>query len=201
MPSSAGPPICARRTSRWWSTTRGFLILPWIEIPNLGSHILAIVRRRLPGGWAERYNTAPVLIEDLRPDPALHRRRLQGLGLDPRRDHPGTRALRPGQAVRQAQEGHLAPAPAERLEASPQSLRAAASTAQPNQYEADVDRRAADPGRGSVPHGEERRKRQRTGAPRASGSPFSQAGFGCGPDAPNGRIASVPYPRAGEGTS
>ena len=26
-----------------------FLILPWIEIPNLGSHILAIVRRRLPG--------------------------------------------------------------------------------------------------------------------------------------------------------
>ena len=24
-----------------------FLILPWIEIPNLGSHLLAIVRRRL----------------------------------------------------------------------------------------------------------------------------------------------------------
>ena len=40
-----------------------FLILPWIKIPNLGSHILVIVRRRLPGGWAERYNTAPVLIE------------------------------------------------------------------------------------------------------------------------------------------
>ena len=31
---------------------------------------------------------------DLRPDPALHRRRLQGLRLDPRRDHPGARALR-----------------------------------------------------------------------------------------------------------
>ena len=40
-----------------------FLILPWIEIPNLGSHILALVRRRLPEDWAERYNTAPVLIE------------------------------------------------------------------------------------------------------------------------------------------
>ncbi len=36
-----------------------FLILPWIEIPNLGSHILAIVRRRLPGDWADRYNTTP----------------------------------------------------------------------------------------------------------------------------------------------
>ena len=40
-----------------------FLILPWIKIPNLGSHILAIVRRRLPEDWTERYNTTPVLIE------------------------------------------------------------------------------------------------------------------------------------------
>ena len=40
-----------------------FLILPWINIPNLGSHILAIVRRRLPQDWTERYNTTPVLIE------------------------------------------------------------------------------------------------------------------------------------------
>ena len=40
-----------------------FLILPWVEIPNLGSHILAIVRRRLPGDWTERYGTTPVLIE------------------------------------------------------------------------------------------------------------------------------------------
>ncbi len=34
-----------------------------IAIPNLGSHILAIVRRRLPADWTERYNTTPVLIE------------------------------------------------------------------------------------------------------------------------------------------
>ena len=40
-----------------------FLILPWIHIPNLGSHILAIVRRRLTEDWAGRYNTTPVLIE------------------------------------------------------------------------------------------------------------------------------------------
>ena len=40
-----------------------FLILPWITIPNLGSHILAIVRRRLPQDWTERYSTTPVLIE------------------------------------------------------------------------------------------------------------------------------------------
>ncbi|MCY4030252.1 MAG: DUF4338 domain-containing protein [Acidobacteria bacterium] len=40
-----------------------FLILPWIHIPNLGSHILAIVRRQLPLDWTARYNTTPVLIE------------------------------------------------------------------------------------------------------------------------------------------
>ena len=45
-----------------------FLILPWIHIPNLGSHILAIVRRRLPKDWTERYNTTPVLIEALASD-------------------------------------------------------------------------------------------------------------------------------------
>ncbi len=39
------------------------LILPWVEIPNLGSHILAIVRRRLPTDWTERYGATPVLIE------------------------------------------------------------------------------------------------------------------------------------------
>ena len=70
-----------------------FLILPWIEIPNLGSHILAIVRRRLPEDWTERYNTTPVPHRDLRRDAALHRRRLQGIGLDPRRNHPRERTL------------------------------------------------------------------------------------------------------------
>ena len=36
---------------------------PWIEIPNLGSHILSLVRRHLPRDWTERYNVTPVLIE------------------------------------------------------------------------------------------------------------------------------------------
>ena len=40
-----------------------FLILPWITIPNLGSHILSLVRRQLHEDWTERYNTTPVLIE------------------------------------------------------------------------------------------------------------------------------------------
>ena len=40
-----------------------FPILPWIRIPNLGSHILAVVRRRLPVDWTARCNTTPVPVE------------------------------------------------------------------------------------------------------------------------------------------
>ncbi|MXY38903.1 MAG: DUF4338 domain-containing protein [Rhodospirillaceae bacterium] len=40
-----------------------FLILPWIAIPNLGSHILSLVRRQLRDDWTERYNITPLLIE------------------------------------------------------------------------------------------------------------------------------------------
>ena len=40
-----------------------FLILPWIHIPNLGSHILSLICRQLPGDWTERYGTTPMLIE------------------------------------------------------------------------------------------------------------------------------------------
>ena len=60
---------------------------------------------------------------DLRRDPALHRRRLPGLRMAPRRDHPRSGALRPRQALRQAPQGYLAPAPPTRLEAYTQSLK------------------------------------------------------------------------------
>ena len=40
-----------------------FLIPPWVEIPNLGSYILAPVRRRLPTDWTERYHITPMFME------------------------------------------------------------------------------------------------------------------------------------------
>ena len=104
-----------------------FLILPWIKIPNLGSHILSLVCRRLPRDWTQRYNTAPRPHRNLCRNPPLHRRRLQGLRLDPCRNHPGTRALRHPQAIRQTQEGRLAPAPL-------QTLGNASSTAKSNRH-------------------------------------------------------------------
>jgi len=52
---------------------------------------------------------------DLRRDPALHRRPLQGLRLDTRRRHPGTGPIRPPYPTRSAEKGHLAPTPAQGL--------------------------------------------------------------------------------------
>ena len=99
-----------------------FLILPWIHIPNLGSHILAIVRRRLPQDWTKRYNTTPVLVETFVETPRYTGAVYRAYGLDPCRHHSGSRALRPAKAVRQAEEGRLAPAAQKGLEANPQSL-------------------------------------------------------------------------------
>jgi hypothetical protein len=40
-----------------------FLVLPWIRCPNLASHILGRVARRLPDDWEERFGYRPVLLE------------------------------------------------------------------------------------------------------------------------------------------
>ncbi|MCY4592520.1 MAG: DUF4338 domain-containing protein [Alphaproteobacteria bacterium] len=40
-----------------------FLIMPWLTVPNLGSHILSLVRRRQPEDWTARYAITPVLCE------------------------------------------------------------------------------------------------------------------------------------------
>lgn len=42
-----------------------FLILPWIRIPHLASHILAFAARRLRQDWQVRYQIEPLLLETL----------------------------------------------------------------------------------------------------------------------------------------
>lgn len=40
-----------------------FLILPGVEVPNLASHLLAQMSRRVAGDWQERFGYRPVLLE------------------------------------------------------------------------------------------------------------------------------------------
>ena len=51
------------RNLRFVANHARMLVLPWVQAANVGSHILALVRRRLPGDWCERYGYAPVLLE------------------------------------------------------------------------------------------------------------------------------------------
>jgi hypothetical protein len=49
-----------------------FLILPWVHVSDLASHILARCARQLPADWAARYGVRPLLLETL-VDPARFR--------------------------------------------------------------------------------------------------------------------------------
>lgn len=40
-----------------------FLILPWVKVPNLASHVLSQATRRLGADWQERYGFEPMLVE------------------------------------------------------------------------------------------------------------------------------------------
>ena len=40
-----------------------YLILPWIRLPCLASHLLARLQRQLPQDWQQRYALRPVLLE------------------------------------------------------------------------------------------------------------------------------------------
>src|ERR1700727_636866 len=42
-----------------------FLILPWVQVPNLASHILSLAARQLPRDWLAAYRAQPVLLETL----------------------------------------------------------------------------------------------------------------------------------------
>jgi hypothetical protein len=49
-----------------------FLILPWVRIPRLASHILARAARQVPADWLAHFGVEPVLLETL-VDPARYR--------------------------------------------------------------------------------------------------------------------------------
>jgi hypothetical protein len=42
-----------------------FLILPWVRIPHLASHVLAQAAQQLPRDWQARYSVEPLLLETL----------------------------------------------------------------------------------------------------------------------------------------
>ena len=111
-----------------------FLVLSWIHIPNLASHIFAVVRCRLPRDRHRRHNAAPVLMETSAEIPRVAgpaARQPAGSTPEQRRDADAT--TRPGR--RKAREGRLAlPAPEESERNVQSPTRARVVTPTPNDY-------------------------------------------------------------------
>jgi hypothetical protein len=47
----------------WIVNNSRFLLLPWVQCPNLGSWVLGQMARQLPPDWQSRYGYRPVLLE------------------------------------------------------------------------------------------------------------------------------------------
>lgn len=72
---SAIPKIACRDSFIGWSSTERekylhrvvdnnrFLILPWVKVKNLASHLLAQVLKRLAADWSAIYGTEPLIVE------------------------------------------------------------------------------------------------------------------------------------------
>jgi len=56
------PEVRRRHLSRLTNNTR-FLILPWVQVPHLASHLLSRITRRLSRDWQERYGHPIHLVE------------------------------------------------------------------------------------------------------------------------------------------
>lgn len=65
-------PEARRQNLRHLAYNPRYLILPWVEVPHLASHILGHLARRLPQDWIEAYGY-PILYLETFVDPELYR--------------------------------------------------------------------------------------------------------------------------------
>lgn len=56
-------PVQRQRNLSWVVNNSRYLILPWVHIPNLASHVLAQLTRCVAKDWETRWGYRPVLIE------------------------------------------------------------------------------------------------------------------------------------------
>lgn len=57
------PPAARRHRLPWVANNLRFLVLPWVTVPHLASHVLARVARRIRADWPARYGHPVVLLE------------------------------------------------------------------------------------------------------------------------------------------
>jgi hypothetical protein len=65
-------PAARRQNLRFLAYNSRYLILPWVEVPHLASHLLGTMTRRLPAEWARVYGH-PVYFGETFIDPTRFR--------------------------------------------------------------------------------------------------------------------------------
>ncbi len=64
MPLGAQRNTRSRNLQRIVNQSR-FLILPWVQVQNLASHLLSLSTKRIADDWTERFNIQPLVLETL----------------------------------------------------------------------------------------------------------------------------------------
>ena len=54
---------CRQRNLQFTTSNTRFLIFPWVRVPHLASHILALISRRISQDWLSRYGHSVYLLE------------------------------------------------------------------------------------------------------------------------------------------
>ena len=54
---------CRQRNLQFTTNNTRFLIFPWVRVPHLASHILALISRRISADWLSRYGHTVYLLE------------------------------------------------------------------------------------------------------------------------------------------
>lgn len=79
--SFIGWPIPQRQARLPWVVNQQrFLILPWVRVPHLASHLLALALRRLSADWQERYGHPVWLVETFVEDQRFNATSYQAAG-------------------------------------------------------------------------------------------------------------------------
>ena len=55
LPPRRSPSPNGQRKLQWLTNNTRFLILPWVVIPHLASHVLGIISRRIRADWQAKY--------------------------------------------------------------------------------------------------------------------------------------------------
>ena len=82
----------------WVLTNNRLLVFPWVQVPNLASHVLGQLARRVGDDWQQRWGYRPVLLETFVDPQRFHGSCYRGAGWEALGHTTGEGLVRAGKA-------------------------------------------------------------------------------------------------------